>query len=109
MIELYDLPGLVITDKVSRTTKVKKFIRKNKLNSYNVIYLKKECRDFKEVERALKELEAEYLGEAPPKEKPKADYSIDYAYKYRVNQNTVLMAHTKEDLLKLKKWHGIYD
>lgn len=107
MIELYDLPGLVITDKVSRTTKVKKFIQKNKLTLYSVLYLDKECKDFKEVERALKEMEANYLGEEPPKQKPKQEGPREYPYQYRINQNTVLMAYTEEDLSKLKKWNGI--
>ena len=108
--ELYDKPGIIIVDdKVSRTTKVKKFVEKNKLTSYQIIYLEKECKDFKEVERALKELEANYLGETPPKEKPKPEGLRECPFKYRVNTNTVLEAFTQEDLDKLKSWWNIKD
>ena len=41
------------------------------------------------------------------KEKPKPEGLREYPYQYRVNQNTVLMAYTEEDLNKLKKWNGI--
>lgn len=105
--ELLSSPGIIITDKITRTTKVKKFIEKNKLTDYKVIYLDNPSSNFKEVERSLKELENKYLGIEPPKEKPKQEGLRDYPYQYRINRNTVLMAYTEEDLNKLKKWHNI--
>lgn len=107
--ELMDFPGIIITDKVTRTTKVKKFIEKNKLTNYKIIYLDNPPSDFREIERALKMLENNYLGIGPIKEKPKQEGLRDCPYKYRLNRNTVLEAYSEEDLNKLKQWHNIYD
>ena len=41
------------------------------------------------------------------KEKPKQEGLRECPYQYRLNQNTVLMAYTEEDLNKLKKWHNV--
>lgn len=108
-LELYDKPGLVITDKVTRTTKVKKFIEKNKITNYKILYLEEQHSDFKEIERALKALENNYLGIAPPKEKPKQEGLRECPFKYRVNANTVLEAYTQEDLDWLKNNWNIKD
>ena len=106
MEELFDKPGLVITDKVTRTTKVKKYIEKNKVTDYKIMYLTKACTDFKEVERSLKEMESEYLGLGKLKEKPKEDGPRAYTHTYRLNQNTILCAYSQEDLDKLLKWNN---
>ena len=41
------------------------------------------------------------------REKPKQEGLRECPYQYRLNQNTVLMAYTEEDLNKLKKWYNI--
>ena len=41
------------------------------------------------------------------KEKPKQEGLRECPYQYRLNQNTVLMAYTEEDLNKLKKWYNV--
>lgn len=105
--ELLNTPGLVITDKVTRTTKVKKFIEKNKLSNYKIIYLENPSADFKEVERSLKELENKYLGLGELKEKPKTEEQRPYTHTYRINRNTVLCAYSQEDLDKLKNWWNV--
>lgn len=106
--ELFDKPGIVIYEgKTTRTTKVKKFVQKNQIKEYNVIYLENPSSDFKEVERALKELENNYLGLGSLKEKPKVEKDTPYQYEYRINANTVLCAYNEEQFNLLKKWYGI--
>ena len=108
--ELYDKPGLVIvSDNITRTTKVKKWVSKNKPTDYKIIYLDPIPSDFREVERELKNLENSYLGigiikkveEHIPTSKPK--------YEYRLNLNTVLVGYNEESLNTLKRWYGIID
>ena len=108
--ELYDKPGLVIVgDNITRTTKVKKWISKNKPTDYKIIYLDPIPSDFREVERELKNLENSYLGidsikkveEHTPTSRPK--------YEYRLNLNTVLVGYNEESLNTLKRWYGIID
>ena len=107
--ELLNAPGIIIVqNKVIRTTKVKKYIEKNKLINYKVVYLENPPEDFRTVERLLKELENKHLGLGELKEKPQQEGLRSYPYQYRINRNTVLMAYTEEDLNKLKKsWNVI--
>lgn len=103
-IELENVPGIIIVqNKVIRTTKVKKYIEKNKLINYKVVYLENPPEDFRIVERLLKELENKHLGLGELKEKPQQEGLRPCPYQYRVNANTILMAYTQEDLDKLKK------
>ena len=108
--ELYDKPGLVIVgDSTTRTTKVKKWVSKNKPTDYKIIYLDPIPSDFREVERELKNLENSYLGidtikkveEPIPTSRPK--------YEYRLNLNTVLFGYNEESLNTLKRWYEIID
>lgn len=84
-MELYDNPGIIILDdnKIVRTTKIKKYITKNKINYKDIKYLENVSTDFREVERSLKELENNYLGLGPLKEKQQKDeIKINYEKKY---------------------------
>lgn len=106
---LENKPGLIIfNNEPIVTTKVKKYIEKNKLSGYSVTYLDPIPADFKDVERALTELKNNFLGikTQPRKEVEKQD---QYKYTYRLNQNTVLCANNKEDFEKLKRWYNIND
>ena len=110
--ELCDKPGVIIIgDEVIKTTKVKKWILKNKPSVYDVKYVENPSNDFKEVERQLQFLVNDVKGITyQVKEKelfkpPEEEYK--YFYKYRANINTVYMAPTKESLLKALNDNGI--
>ena len=99
-------PGIIILpNKVVKTTKIKKWIDKNKPEIYSIIYLEPIPTDFRDVERGLKELENKYLGLGPIKEKEIRNNS-EYKYTLRINQNTVLCAYNLEQFNLLKKWYG---
>lgn len=70
-MELLDKPGIIIKldGSVVRTTKVQKYILKKRVEYKDVRYLEIQSDDFKEIERSLKELENQYLGAGPLKEK----------------------------------------
>lgn len=70
-MELLDKPGIIIKldGSVVRTTKVQKYILKKRVEYKDVLYLEIQSEDFKEIERSLKELENQYLGAGPLKEK----------------------------------------
>lgn len=107
MQEIYDKPGLiVVNNEPIVTTKVKKYIEKNKLSDYSVTYLDPIPSDFKEVERGLTELKNNFLGIAtqPRKEQEKP---VGYEYEHRLNTNTILCAHNLDDFNRLKMWYGI--
>lgn len=102
-----NLPGIIILpNKVVRTTKVKKWIDKNKPIEFSITYLEPIPTDFRDVERGLKELENKYLGLGPIKEKEIRNNS-EYKYTLRLNQNTVLCAYNLEQFELLKKWYNI--
>ena len=104
---LENKPGLiVVNNEPIVTTKVKKYIEKNKLSDYSVTYLDPIPSDFKEVERGLTELKNNFLGIAtqPRKEQEKP---AGYEYEYRLNTNTILCAHNLDDFNRLKMWYGI--
>ena len=110
--ELCDKPGVIIIgDEVIKTTKVKKWILKNKPSVYDIKYVENPSNDFKEVERQLQFLVNDVKGITyQVKEKelfkpPEEEYK--YFYKYRANINTVYMAPTKESLLKVLNDNGI--
>ena len=107
--ELYDKPGIIITpDKVIKTTKIKKWILKNKPDTYTVKYLENPSSDFKEMERQLQVMINEANGVATSlKEKELFKPPEEYKYKYRANINTVYMAHDKESLQRLLDNNGI--
>ena len=107
--ELYDKPGIIITsDKVIKTTKIKKWILKNKPDTYTVKYLENPSSDFKEIERQLQVLMNEANGITTSlKEKELFKPPEEYKYQYRANINTVYMAQTKEDLQRLLDNNGI--
>lgn len=99
-------PGIIIlNDKIVRTTKVKKWIEKNKPTNYEICYLDPIPDDFREVERGLKELENKQLGLGPIKTKEVRNNS-EYKYTLRINQNTILCAYNLEQFNLLKKWYG---
>lgn len=61
-MELLNKPGIIISDKIIKTTKVKKCIDKNKISYSDIIYLEDIPSDFRELDRALVNLENKYLG-----------------------------------------------
>ena len=110
--ELCDKPEVIIIgDEVIKTTKVKKWILKNKPSVYDVKYVENPSNDFREIERQLQFLVNDVKGiNYQVKEKelfkpPEENYK--YFYKYRANINTVYMAQTKESLLKALNDNGI--
>ena len=109
--ELCDKPGVIIIgDEVIKTTKVKKWILKNKPSVYDVKYVENPSNDFKEVERQLQFLVNDVKGityQVKEKELFKPPEEFKYHYKYRANINTVYMAQTKEDLQRLLDNNGI--
>ena len=109
--ELCDKPGVIIIgDEVIKTTKVKKWILKNKPSVYDVKYVENPSNDFKEVERQLQFLVNDVKGityQVKEKELFKPPEEFKYHYKYRANINTVYMARTKEDLQRLLDNNGI--
>ena len=97
-------PGIIIlADGIVKTTKVKKWLDKNKPESFSVKYLDPIPNDFKEVEKALQALIDQEQGIVKTKEKQIFQDQRPYTHTYRVNQNTVLAAYSQEELDKLKK------
>lgn len=97
-------PGIIIlTNNIVKTTKVKKWLDKNKPESFTVKYLDPIPADFKEVEKGLQALIDQEQGIVKTKEQQIFPEQRPYTHTYRVNQNTVLVAYSQEDLDKLKK------
>ena len=107
--ELCDKPGVIIIgDEVIKTTKVKKWILKNKPSVYDVKYVENPSNDFREIERQLQFLVNDIKGiNYQVKEKELFKPPEEYRYQYRANINTVYMAQTKEDLQRLLDNNGI--
>lgn len=83
-MELLNKPGIIISDKIIKTTKVKKYIDKNKISYSDIIYLEDIPSDFRELDRALVNLENKYLGkkEVTKIEREPALFSKEYIKKY---------------------------
>lgn len=106
-IELFDKPGIVITnDAVYKTTKVKKWIKKNNPKEYSIKYLDVDTFNFKEVEYQLQKMVNDING-ISTKEKKVEQEDGDYEYKIRIGLNETLCAHTKEQIQILKNWYGL--
>lgn len=106
-IELFDKPGIVITnDAVYKTTKVKKWIKKNNPKEYSIKYLDVDTSNFKEVEYQLQKMVNDING-ISTKEKKVEQEDGDYEYKIRIGLNETLCAHTKEQMQILKNWYGL--
>ena len=107
--ELCDKPGVIIIgDEVIKTTKVKKWILKNKPSVYDIKYVENPSNDFREIERQLQFLVNDVKGiNYQVKEKELFKPPEEYRYKYRTNINTVYLARTKEDLQRLLDNNGI--
>ena len=107
--ELCDKPGVIIIgDEVIKTTKVKKWILKNKPSVYDIKYVENPSNDFKEIERQLQFLFNDVKGiNYQVKEKELFKPPEEYRYQYRANINTVYMAHDKESLQRLLDNNGI--
>ena len=109
--ELCDKPGVIIIgDEVIKTTKVKKWVLKNKPSVYDVKYVENPSNDFREIERQLQFLVNDVKGinyQVKEKELFKPPEEFKYHYKYRANINTVYLARTKEDLQRLLDNNGI--
>lgn len=107
--ELCDKPGVIIIgDEVIKTTKVKKWVLKNKPSVYGVKYVENPSNDFREIERQLQFLVNDVKGiNYQVKEKELFKPPEEYKYKYRANINTVYMAHDKESLQWLLDNNGI--
>ena len=109
--ELCDKPGVIIIgDEVIKTTKVKKWILKNKPSVYDVKYVENPSNDLREIERQLQFLVNDVKGinyQVKEKELFKPPEEFKYHYKYRANINTVYMAPTKEGLQRLLDNNGI--
>lgn len=97
-------PGIIIlTNNIVKTTKVKKWLEKNKPESFTVKYLDPIPTDFKEVEKGLQALIDQEQGIVKTKEQQIFPEQRPYTHTYRVNQNTVLAAYSQEDLDRLKE------
>ena len=106
-IELFDKPGIVITgDAVYKTTKIKKWIKKNNPKEYSIKYLDIDTSNFKEVEYQLQKMVNDIKG-ISTKEKAVEQEDGDYKYKIRIGLNETLCAHTKEQMQILKNWYGL--
>lgn len=107
--ELCDKPGVIIIgDEVIKTTKVKKWVLKNKPSVYDVKYVENPSNDFREIERQLQFLVNDVKGiNYQVKEKELFKPPEEYKYQYRANINTVYMAHDKESLQRLLNNNGI--
>lgn len=107
--ELCDKPGVIIIgDEVIKTTKVKKWVLKNKPSVYGVKYVENPSNDFREIERQLQFLVNDVKGiNYQVKEKELFKPPEEYKYQYRANINTVYMAHDKESLQRLLDNNGI--
>ena len=106
-IELFDKPGIIITnDAVYKTTKVKKWIRKNNPKEYSIKYLDIDTSDFKEVEYQLQKMVNDINGISTKEQKVEQEGG-DYKYKIRIGLNETLCAHTKEQMQILKNWYGL--
>lgn len=107
--ELCDKPGVIIIgDEVIKTTKVKKWVLKNKPSVYDVTYVENPSNDFREIERQLQFLVNDVKGiNYQVKEKELFKPPEEYRYQYRTDINTVYMAHTKESLQWLLDNNGI--
>lgn len=106
MQELLNEPGIVIyNNKVTPTSKVKKFIEKNQLKEYSLKYVENPSPDFKILNKQLQDLVDEHLGIQRIKKPEIPKNNSEYEYTFRLNSNSVLCAHSKEDLDKLKKWY----
>ena len=106
-IELFDKPGIIITnDAVYKTTKVKKWIKKNNPKEYSIKYLDIDTSNFKEVEYQLQKMVNDIKG-ISTKEKAVEQEDGDYKYKIRIGLNETLCAHTKEQMQILKNWYGL--
>ena len=106
-IELFDKPGIIITnDAVYKTTKVKKWIKKNNPKEYSIKYLDVDTSNFKEVEYQLQKMVNDING-ISTKEKIVEQEDEDYKYKIRIGLNEALCAHTKEQMQILKNWYGL--
>lgn len=107
--ELCDKPGVIIIgDEVIKTTKVKKWVLKNKPSVYGVKYVENPSNDFREIERQLQFLVNDVKGiNYQVKEKELFKPPEEHRYKYRANINTVYMAHDKESLQRLLDNNGI--
>ena len=106
-IELFDKPGIVITnDAVYKTTKIKKWIKKNNPKEYSIKYLDIDTSNFKEVEYQLQKMVNDINGMST-KEKLVEQEDSDYKYKIRIGLNETLCAHTKEQMQILKNWYGL--
>ena len=97
-------PGIIILpNTIIKTTKVKKWLDKNKPESFSVKYLNPIPSDFKEVEKSLQALIDQEQGIVKTKEKQIFSEQREYTYTYRVNVNTILCAYSQEDLDRLKQ------
>ena len=104
--ELFDKPGIIITnDAVYKTTKVKKWIKKNNPKEYSIKYLDVDTSNFKEVEYQLQKMVNDING-ISTKEKIVEQEGGDYKYKI-IGLNETLCAHTKEQMQILKNWYGL--
>ena len=70
-----------------------------------VHYIDETITGMQQIAIALRDLEDSLKGVV--RQQKQADGLRECPYQYRVNQNTVLMAYTEEDLNKLKKWYNI--
>ena len=96
-------PGIIISPAgIVKTTKVKKWLDKNRISNYTVKYLDPIPEDFRLVEKSLQDMIDKEQG-VTRKEKPVFEDQRPYTHVYRVNSNTVLCAYSQEDLDALKK------
>ena len=97
-------PGIIILpNTIIKTTKVKKWLDKNKPELFSVKYLNPIPSDFKEVEKSLQALIDQEQGVVKTKETQIFPEQRPYTHTYRVNVNTILCAYSQEDLDRLKQ------
>lgn len=107
-MEIKNIPCVVEYDgKIYKTNKTVSFFQKHReidLTKVKIHYIDKSLTGMSEVDKALQRIENELKGiETKQQIEPEARME----YEYRLNQNTVLKAYSKEQVKKLSEWYQV--